>query len=192
MVLSVRFSSRHSLLRNRLQIRRGAMASFQSAFHRGTHCYSSAHRIIVRGSNFQSAFHRGTHCYQRIPAEAFRYVHLSVRFSSRHSLLQRIPAEAFRYVHLSVRFSSRHSLLPNPIKIVTAFSTIFQSAFHRGTHCYWERAKSTVDGLVSFSPLFIAALTATTGASRRSARSLRFQSAFHRGTHCYYKLRLGD
>ncbi len=38
---------------------------------------------------------------------------------------------------------------------------IFQSAFHRGTHCYGGEEKNGFNSL-AFSPLFIAALTATT------------------------------
>ena len=38
---------------------------------------------------FQSAFHRGTHCYLCYKGYKHSNWHLSVRFSSRHSLLQR-------------------------------------------------------------------------------------------------------
>ena len=42
---------------------------FQSAFHRGTHCYTAGWFIDeLNDVIFQSAFHRGTHCYERIKA----------------------------------------------------------------------------------------------------------------------------
>ena len=62
---------------------------------------------------------------------------LSVRFSSRHSLLPHDKTETYHTKRrLSVRFSSRHSLL----------------------QC---RPCQSSDHLAPFSPLFIAALTAT-------------------------------
>ena len=37
---------------------------FQSAFHRGTHCYTEEKvGEVINSLGFQSAFHRGTHCY---------------------------------------------------------------------------------------------------------------------------------
>ena len=132
----------------------------------------------TKHTHFQSAFHRGTHCY------------IIIRFG--FSLLWL----------LSVRFSSRHSLLQVG-RLANTRLFIFQSAFHRGTHCYEisivtlaadktlsvrfsSRHSLLHNGVeiirkskTSFSPLFIAALTATQKARailRRKILSVRFSS----------------
>ena len=113
-------------------------ADFQSAFHRGIHCYHRQPSQSRQQNNFQSAFHRGIHCYPieagtdeqsgesfsplfiaaftatRTPNTSSDAVgrRLSVRFSSRHSLLRSVcGCGVCRACFLSVRFSSRHSLL---------------------------------------------------------------------------------
>ena len=85
---------------------------FQSAFHRGIHCYCYGSLLPPVRAHFQSAFHRGIHCYNIEPDKEFGIEILSVRFSSRHSLLQGFECGNCELGNLSVRFSSRHSLLP--------------------------------------------------------------------------------
>ena len=86
---------------------------------------------------------------------------LSVRFSSRHSLLlQTSPSASEIRKFLSVRFSSRHSLLPSDRAFIVdpyvPFSPLFIAAF---TATYVRRVFP--DRQPAFSPLFIAAFTAT-------------------------------
>ena len=90
----------------------------------------------------------------------------------------------FFQIELSVRFSSRHSLLQSTITCACGTSIVFQSAFHRGIHCYFP-VDFIVDVVVPFSPLFIAAFTATSALNFPDIESKYFQSAFHRGIHCY-------
>ena len=61
----------------------------------------------------------------------------------------------------------------------------FQSAFHRGNGCYTNGSITDKFQVVTFSPLFIAALTATVVRSAYKVQSKYFQSAFHRGIECY-------
>ena len=158
-ILSVRFSSRHSLLRHRVFVV-GFRKDFQSAFHRGIHCYRDEtkrkHQLADLSVRFSSR-HSLLHVIKGLP-EARRC--LSVRFSSRHSLLRADRVLARSGLGLSVRFSSRHSLLLHVLLEVRLILMNFQSAFHRGIHCYC-RINHDIEVQTAFSPLFIAAFTAT-------------------------------
>ena len=90
------------------------------------------------------------------------FAFLSVRFSSRHSLLLYGKVSCRDAGDLSVRFSSRHSLLRgiaiDNFPIKKPFSPLFIAAFTATT---LDAAKREAEA--SFSPLFIAAFTATSG-----------------------------
>ena len=134
--------------------------TFQSAFHRGFHCYfvrvnytAAFNELSVRFSSRLSLLLRACYWIRKSRRLSVRFssrlslllicfcgrglpMMLSVRFSSRLSLLLSISLLVRECVSLSVRFSSRLSLLlktpfPNVDRIFN-----FQSAFHRGFHCY--------------------------------------------------------
>ena len=140
--------------------------------------------IIGAWLYFQSAFHRGTHCYRGVQLRQQKINALSVRFSSRHSLLPRVldsnPLASSTFSPLFIAALTATKGMPSRQRRFTCF----QSAFHRGTHCYLEDFYHWYL-LTTFSPLFIAALTATKSDSVVQILSEIFQSAFHRGTHCY-------
>ena len=85
---------------------------------------------------------------------------------------------------LSVRFSSRHSLLQfiiiSSVPSELAFSPLFIAALTATA-----RFANGQTLCFAFSPLFIAALTATQCHKLLAEGNTDFQSAFHRGTHCY-------
>ena len=91
----------------------------------------------------------------------------------------------------------------------------FQSAFHRGNGCYTTLIFPSIQTVMTFSPLFIAAMVATVynedgslvyrafsplfiaamvATKRvygRRKRGIGFQSAFHRGNGCYFESQTG-
>ena len=183
--LSVRFSSRHSLLPLTVKDDKVLRNVFQSAFHRGIHCYSCGD----------------------LPSVPARF--LSVRFSSRHSLLRRqqspMNQHGFTFSPLFIAaFTAtffRKKSEKRGVHFQSAFHrgihcyvcrpscakrpSFFQSAFHRGIHCYESVRLQAQASVTSFSPLFIAAFTATPKRLFQRGLACDFQSAFHRGIHCY-------
>ena len=131
---------------------------FQSAFHRGIHCYqyrthsaprgydlsvrfSSRHslllacvrRVLVPFGLFQSAFHRGIGCYCHLSRYKDTEGYLSVPFSSGHRLLLSLIIDNNnQQALLSVPFSSGHRLLPLtcrlPQGVTLSFSPLFIGA----------------------------------------------------------------
>ena len=62
----------------------------------------------------------------------------------------------------------------------------FQSAFHRGNGCYqFDGTIGDSIDIMTFSPLFIAAMVATIPKTADPSTIPNFQSAFHRGNGCY-------
>ena len=132
---------------------------------------------------FQSAFHRGMECNQSVAGGQSERRWLSVRFSSRHGV-QRSRSFANQMVGR------------------------FQSAFHRGMECnhsdlfayrcthnlsvrfssrhgvQQEAGQILIVAMRAFSPLFIAAWSATRSRANTHRRDESFQSAFHRGMEC--------
>ncbi len=163
------------------------MRHFQSAFHRGTHCYSPKQVALRFGQTFSPLFIAALTATRPLDVELIAFEN-----SFSPLFIAALTATKNGDVVMIIVFSF------SPLFIAALTATIgfecpvcrcsdFQSAFHRGTHCYSARASPRRFWL-TFSPLFIAALTATFWLIS-TARSVGvFQSAFHRGTHCYMTL----
>ena len=156
---------------------------FQSAFHRGSGCYTGWLLNITTPGDFQSAFHRGSGCYKVVPWGL---------------------ADDQFFQSAFHRGSGCYKVVPWGL----ADDQFFQSAFHRGSGCYRNSNRNRRIEYETFSPLFIAAVVVTQQPMRHvvisnlsvrfSSRqwllrvkdgvvylSVTFQSAFHRGSGCY-------
>ena len=130
--------------------------------------------------SFQSAFHRGMECNRRLCISRATRRRLSVRFSSRHGVQQHFPEcrkRSAMFFQSAFHRGMECNTLMGPVNVP---AVPFQSAFHRGMECNGQSRRHFRKASIAFSPLFIAAWSATRGTFFRrnpsNPLSVRFSS----------------
>ena len=163
------------------------MMFFQSAFHRGSGCYSEMFLkwALICLRFFQSAFHRGSGCYYRITLQD------SEAFAAFSPLFIAAVVVTRDYSADGCVIDTSFSPLFIAAVVVTHRTGAhrdkrhtFQSAFHRGSGCYGYEGRGNQE-----TRSFQSAFHRGSGCYLFSQRCIfqldTFQSAFHRGSGCY-------
>ena len=186
----------------------GEPRGFQSPLPRGSHCNSCAWLIsllsfclsvpstsgfslqqrslrAIRSTRvlFQSPLPRGSHCNVRFCGRLRALIRLSVPSTSGFSLQRRLSSPKSGTGSLSVPSTSGFSLQRNTLTVSglpnVTFSPLYLGVLTATTPCAVRDF-----GTRSFSPLYLGVLTATQYDDPVMGKVFRFQSPLPRGSHC--------